>query len=105
MTAKQVMERFGPKAKAEQVGKTLMVTLDQPEATERKRRIEEVRAGGPTEDDCPICLAIREGFKTNPASMVVYDADAVLVFGTGAMGPYASCFPRRKTNQGRPHAN
>lgn len=80
--AKKIQDRILRQFKgatATREGGTVMVHLDKPSKTVKARRAKEVRAGGPTEDDCPLCLAIRaSGYR--PA-VVVYDGDAVLCFG------------------------
>jgi hypothetical protein len=94
-TLEKMKKRFGPNAVCEKVGAVIMVTLDKPDETELERRREEVKAGGPTDDGCPLCVALAKSKSKNIAA-VVYDADATLVFGKDATGPFASGFPRSR---------
>ncbi len=85
-------------AETDSVDGVLVVHLDKPEKKQRAARIKEALAGGPMDDNCPQCRALRAS-RARPA-VVVYDADAVLCFGADDQGPYASGFPRKPVKDG-----
>jgi hypothetical protein len=94
MTLKKKIGLQFPGAEIEEVGNLLVVHVDKPDYAERVRRRKEAKAGGPVDDDCPICLALRK----YPPNAMIYDADAVLCLGVDDKGSYATGFPRKKVD-------
>ena len=92
MTTKERLLKQFQDSEVTEVSGTLVVHLDKPSGKEKARREEVVRKGGPSDDDCPLCKALRK----SRYAVVVYDTDAVLCFGEDKQGGFASGFPRRK---------
>lgn len=66
-----------PGAKFSEVDGTMVVHMDEPDAVEVERRVQEVRGGLMIEDDCPLC----QDLARNKPEVVLYDKDSILCLG------------------------
>jgi len=97
----RLRKQYTDDIETEVVNGVLVVHLDNPDESEKKRRYVEVREGNfETDDDCALCQEL----KSAPPEVALYSKDSVLYLGAGPKGLIASAMSIKDKKDGSPAA-